>query len=276
MEDVNILKEYIRAVSKHSILSKEEEKELFKKYKGGSLSAKEKIINSNLRLVIKIAKEFRPNKEISFMDIIQNGNIGLIRAVEKYDEEKGDSFSTYASFWIKQCIIRGFEKSKYNGGASYRMVETYRRIINFVKLFKNENKRLPKLEEIKKELNCNEDLILDVMKRIVKSEGDVIFQSMCETNDELLENISDNSYNPELVIEKKFIFDDINKVLNNVSKRDREIIKERYGMNNKKSTTLSELGKKYSLTSEGIRQIEKRIFAYIKINYPFLANYLYS
>ncbi|MEJ5284313.1 MAG: sigma-70 family RNA polymerase sigma factor [Brevinematia bacterium] len=276
MENVNILKEYLRDVSKYPLLTKEEERELFRKYKEGSMSAKEKIINSNLRLVIKIAKEFKPNKEISFMDIIQNGNIGLIRAIEKFDYEKGESFSTYASFWIKQNIIRGFEKSKYSGGASFRMAESYRKIMNFIKYFKNKNGRIPTINEIKEETKLSSNLIFDIVKSINPNMNEISFSSICETNDELLDNISDDSYNPENLIEKKMLSEDIDNVFNCIGNREKEILKERYGFSTDKKTPLTELGKKYSLTSEGIRQIEKRILAYIKINYPFLANYLYS
>ncbi|MCX7821500.1 MAG: sigma-70 family RNA polymerase sigma factor [Brevinematales bacterium] len=276
MEEINILKEYLKGVSKYPLLNREEERELFKKFKEGSNVAKEKLINSNLRLVIKIAKEFKPNKEITFMDIIQNGNMGLIRAIEKFDYEKGESFSTYACFWIRQNIIRGFEKSKYNGGASFRMAESYRKVMNFVKYFQKINGRIPNINEIEKETNVSKKLIFDVLKSISSNTAEVSFSSFCETNDELLDNISDNSYNPEVVIEKKMMEDDIKKVLISVPDREKEVLKERFGFSSDKKTTLMELGKKYSLTSEGIRQIEKRILAYIKINYPFLANYLYS
>ncbi len=276
MEEVNILKEYLRNISKHPLLTKDEEKKLFKKFKEGSMIAKEKLINSNLRLVVKISKSFKPNKEITFMDIIQNGNMGLIRAIEKFDYEKGETFSTYASFWIRQSIIRGFEKSRYSGGASFRMVESYRKIKNFIKYFKNKTGRIPTINEIKEETSLSKKLIFDVVKNLTSNTVEISFSSFCETNNELLENVQDNSYNPEDVIERKMITEDIEKVLKDVSEREKEILKERYGFSSDKKTTLVELGKKYSLTSEGIRQIEKRILAYLKINYPFLANYLYN
>lgn len=274
MNELNILSEYLRDVSKYSRLSKQEELELILKIRKGSKVAKEKFINSNLRLVVKIAKEFKPNKEISFMDIIQNGNMGLIKAIEKFEPERGLSFSNYAAYWIRQAIIRGFQKSKYSGGASYRRIESYKRIVNFIKEYEREKNNIPSIKEIEKNVKCNRSEILDILNT-VKGNGN--FFQICETNDFLLLNFPDNSYNPEKVLEKNIVREDLKKVFSSLSNsRDQNIIEERYGLKEEGKKSLSDLSKKYCLSIEGIRQIEKRIFNYIRIKYPFLSNYIYN
>ncbi len=279
MSEIDLLKGYLESISKFKRITKEEEKDLILEIRKGSKEAKEKFVKANLKLVVKITREFRPNKEISIMDIIQNGNMGLIKAVERFEPERGLSFSNYASYWIKQSIIRGFQKSSFGGGASFRRVESYKRVIKFIDNYKKNKGRIPSINEIQKELKCDKNMVLDILATVQESGGCVSYSSMCEANDLLLENIADTSYNPEEIVEKKFIREDIEKAISSTSPRDRKIIKQRYYLTplvGEKKSTLSSLSKEYSLSVEGIRQIEKRIFNYIKIKYPFLVNYLYS
>ncbi|MGC8771797.1 MAG: sigma-70 family RNA polymerase sigma factor, partial [Brevinematia bacterium] len=232
---------------------------------------------ANLKLVIKVARGFKPNKEVSIMDIIQNGNIGLMKAVEKYEPERELSFSNYACYWIKQSIIRGFQKSKFAGGASFRRIESYKKIINYIVDYKKEKGSIPRMDEIQKATSLSKNIILDVIKTLQENGEYISFSSICETSDVLIENIADNSYNPEFVMEKKFVREEIEKAISlTASGRDRDIIRDRYYLSkNTEKSTLSNLSKKYSLSPEGIRQIEKRIFNYIRLKYPFLISYLY-
>jgi len=273
MQDNNVLLNYIKHVSKQPLVTPKEEKELARKARMGCLLSKERLINANLRLVIKIAKEFKPNKEVSFMDIVQNGNIGLIKAVEKFDPDRGVTFCNYAAYWIRQSIIRGFLKSNFGGGVSYRMAESIKKVRDFILDFKEKNKRFPAVDEICREIKCKKSLAMDVLQSIVERNSN--FKILCENGDAILSNLPDNRYNPEIVVENEIVKDDVEKMLCDVNERDRGVIKQRFGFEEKdEKSTLSDIGRRYSLSAEAIRQIEKKVLQYLRMKYSFMSVYL--
>lgn len=267
----NVMDNYLRCVGKYERISPDEEKELARRVKMGDKIARERFINANLRLVLKIAKEFKPNGEVSFADIIQNGNIGLIRAVEKFDPDMGVNFSSYAVYWIRQSIIRGFLKTNFKGSVSYRMAENCKKLFSFARDFKLKYGRLPSVDEVRKVFCYKRKFIIEVLRCINEDVTKTGF--VCDNDESILSNLADHRYNPELILEKKEATSDIKKALSTITERDRNIILERFGFNSEKRT-LVELGKKYSISPEGIRQIEKRIFNFLRAKFAFLSLYL--
>lgn len=208
MKDIASLKQYINSISKYSRITKEEEKDLAYRIKTGDKTALEKLINSNLKLVVKIAIEICKGNT-SIMDVIQNGNLGLIKAAEKFNPSLGVKFSTYSAFWIKQSILRGFIKPALNVSISYRKDEINKKIKHYVREFFAKKGNLPNIEKIMSDLRVKRRDAVDVLL-LYKGNGD--FQSnssYLEPFDDMVETVQDNSYNPEEVIEKKYLKNDI-------------------------------------------------------------------
>ena len=151
MRDLTLLRQYISSISKYPRITHEEEKELAGKIKAGDRAANDKLINANLKLVVKIAAEYCKGKS-SVMDIIQNGNIGLMKAAGKFNPALGVKFSTYAAFWIKQSILRGFIKPSLSVSISYRKDEINKRIKNYIREHFSKAGKLPEIQDIIKDL----------------------------------------------------------------------------------------------------------------------------
>lgn len=275
MKDIAILKQYINSISKYSRITPEEEIELAEKIKKNDQDALNKLINANLRLVLKIAIELcRGNTSI--MDVIQNGNLGLIKAAEKFNPAIGVKFSTYSAFWIKQSILRGFIKPALSISISYRKDEINKKIKHYIRDFYLQKEKLPDIYNIIKDLKVKRRDALDILL-LYKNNGD--FQSnkgFLETNDDMIEALQDNSFNPESILEKKSLREDIINAIESFPLRECEIIKKRYGFSNERKETLHKLGIKYTISAEATRQIEKKVLSLIKLRFPFLAYYYFA
>ncbi|MCI6152391.1 sigma-70 family RNA polymerase sigma factor [Fusobacterium perfoetens] len=264
MEEKDLVAIYLNDIKKYKILSKEEEEELLLKIKKGDLEAKNQLIVSNLRLVVSIAKNYM-NKKMSFIDLISEGNFGLIHAVEKFDMNKGYRFSTYAVWWIKQSIT----KALINKGREIRIpsykYDIYNKINKFV------------LEEVSKtgEYPTNEEIAqkLDLKLKTVE-EANIDFQEIMSLNEEIGDNIyleDTLAIQDDIDIEKEFINkmgrEKVKKMVNDLNIREREILKRRYGLDGYDIHTLEEIGETFSITRERVRQLEKKTLAKLRKKY---------
>jgi RNA polymerase nonessential primary-like sigma factor len=275
MRDISVLKQYIRNVSKFPRVTPEEEKELAVSIKKGDRTAFDKLVNANLKLVVKIAMQLcRGHSNI--MDVIQNGNLGLIRATGKFDPERGVRFSTYSAFWIKQSIMRGFIKPNSGVNISYRKDEVNKKLKVYIREFLSKEGKLPSVGQIVKDMKVKRSDAIDVLMFSRQSGESLLTGTGCESNDELLECVQDNSYNPETVLEEKLLCEEVKEAIDSFPERENEIIRKRYGFDVDGKETLTELGDKYSISAEATRQIEKRVLAAIKNRYPGLANYYFA
>lgn len=275
MRDISVLKQYIQNVSKYPRVTPEEEKELAVRIKQGDRAAFEKLVNANLKLVVKISAQICRGHS-NLMDVIQNGNLGLIKAAEKFDPTRGVKFSTYSAFWIKQSIMRGFIKPSSGVNISYRKDEVNKKLKNFIREYLTREGSLPSVDEIVKTMKVKRTDAIDVLM-VTKQSGDsVISGNGCESNDELLESVQDNRYNPETIYEEKSMTEEVDQAIASFPERESEIIRKRYGFDEDNKQTLTELGDKYSISAEATRQIEKRVLAAIRNRYPELAYYYFA
>ena len=255
-DTVSILAQYFEDIARYPLLSKEEELSLVHQVKQKDASAKEKLINSNLRLVVSIAKEFR-NRGVEFPDLIQEGNIGLIKATDKFDIEKGYRFSTYASWWIKQEIIR----SIYNKGKDIRIpVWKNEKLINYKKnkeQLKLELNREPTIEEIatKMQISINDALELECLTidtislNSATDQVDNLTLEQCLSIDE--KSVEDFSILAMLPKQIDQLFAQAK-----LKPREKAVIVLRYGLNNGRVWTLRKIAERYHLSATEIKRLE--------------------
>lgn len=275
MRDISVLKQYIQNVSRYPRVTPEEEKELAVLIKQGDRAAFNKLVNANLKLVVKIAAQLCRGHS-NLIDVIQNGNLGLIKAAEKFDPTRGVKFSTYSAFWIKQSIMRGFIKPSSGVNISYRKDEVNKKLKNYIRDFLSEEGRLPSVDEIVKTLKVKRSDAIDVLMTTKQSGESLLSGNGCETNDEVLESVQDNRYNPETVYEEKAMTEDVDKAIASFPERECEIIRKRYGFDEDDKQTLTELGDKFSISAEATRQIERRVLVAIRNRFPGLAHYYFA
>lgn len=250
--NLDIFKKYLSEIGSIPLLNKKEERELFVKVKQGDAEAKEKFILSNLRLVINIAKKYVSNRA-ELLDLIQDGNIGLMTAVDKFDETLGYKFSTYASWWIKQAIVR----AKMNNYSTIRhpvhMEEKMKKIINTINMLKS-NQMPATVENISKLTGFP----VSTINKIKSSYLNVISlnATINEEDDDEIGDFIGGDYNTEEEALYTIETDYILSLLDELSDREKEVIIMRFGLYNQRYSTLDEIGKKLHLTRERIRQIE--------------------
>lgn len=261
----NSLSYYLNEISKIPLLTREEEEELAIKAKKGDKEAKEKLINANLRFVVVVAKKYK-NQGIPLADLINEGNIGLLTAIEKFDPSLGYHFISYAVWWIRQAILKYIcEKSRMIRLPLNRANE----LLNIEKIKKklvSDKGEEPEAEEIAKELDMDAKIVkhlIEVSKETVSLES-----SLYENNKEssLLSDLikDERSVLPEQKLETEHLNSIINSLLDTLTKKEKDIIEHRFGLNGTTSMSLKEIGRKYNLTKERIRQIEKKALARLK------------
>lgn len=259
---------YLREIGKIPLLTGEEEYKLAQKVVAGNKKAKNKMIESNMRLVVSIAKRYS-GRGLDFLDLIQEGNTGLLRAVEKFDPEKGFKFSTYATWWIRQAITRAIADQARTIRIPVHMVETINKLLRTQRRMTQELNREPTIDELSKELEMEPDKIEYVMK--IKQDITSLDASVSRDGDDddsvLGDFIEDEErISPEDSASDQLLKEQVQSVLSSLSDREQKIIKMRFGLGDGKSHTLEEVGQEFSVTRERIRQIEAKALSKLRKN----------
>ena len=257
---------YLREIGKIPLLSAEEEMELAHRVVQGDKKAKDKMAEANMRLVVSIAKRYS-GRGLDFLDLIQEGNTGLLRAVEKFDPDKGFKFSTYATWWIRQAITRAIADQARVIRIPVHMVETINKLLRTKRRMTQELNRDPTIEELSKELDMEPDKIEYVMK--IKQDIHSLDAGVGRDGDEedsvLGDFIEDeDTATPEESASSQLLKEQVQGILSSLSDREQKIIKMRFGLENGKSHTLEEVGQEFAVTRERIRQIEAKALAKLR------------
>ncbi len=257
---------YLREIGKIPLLNAEEEMELAHRVIQGDKKAKDKMAEANMRLVVSIAKRYS-GRGLDFLDLIQEGNTGLLRAVEKFDPDKGFKFSTYATWWIRQAITRAIADQARTIRIPVHMVETINKLLRTQRRMTQELNREPTIEELSKELDMEPEKIEYVMK--IKQDISSLDAGVGRDGDEedsvLGDFIEDeDTVSPEESATNQLLKEQVNDVLSSLSDREQKIVRMRFGLDNGKSHTLEEVGQEFAVTRERIRQIEAKALAKLR------------
>lgn len=261
---------YLREIGRVSLLTYEEEVYLAKRVEKNDKKAREKLINANLRLVVSIAKKY-VNRGLTLLDLIEEGNIGLMRAVEKYDWRRGYKFSTYATWWIRQAITRAIADQARTIRIPVHMVETINKFNRISRKLMQELGREPTPEEVAYEMEIEPDKVREIIK--VSQEPASLEAPVGEEEDSRLGDfIQDTSASPTDQATQALLKDHIREVLSTLSPREAKVLEYRFGLEDGKQRTLEEVGKEFGVTRERIRQIEAK--AIRKLRHPTRAKKL--
>ena len=268
MEGINIddpVRMYLREIGRIPLLSYDEELELAKKVLAGDEAAKQKLAESNLRLVVSIAKKY-VGRGMLFLDLIQEGNMGLIKAVEKFDYTKGYKFSTYATWWIRQAITRAIADQARTIRIPVHMVETINRLIRTSRHLLQQLGREPTPEEIAKEMDMSVEKVMELQK--IAQDPVSLETPIGEEDDSHLGDFiqDDDSPAPQDAAAYTLLREQLEEVMKTLTPREAKVLKLRFGLEDGKSRTLEEVGKEFNVTRERIRQIEAK--ALRKLRHP--------
>ncbi len=263
MEDP--VKMYLKDIGKVPLLQAEEEIELAKKMMEGDEEAKHLLSEANLRLVVSIAKRYM-GRGMHFLDLIQEGNLGLMKAVEKFDYEKGFKFSTYATWWIRQAITRAIADQARTIRIPVHMVETINKQIRVSRRLLQELGREPTVEEIAKEMDVSEERVREVQK-IAQDPVSLETPIGEEEDSHLSDFIEDESSTaPTDAVSSTMLKEQLLSVLDTLTPREEKVLRMRYGLDDGRPRTLEEVGRGFNVTRERIRQIEAK--ALRKLRHP--------
>jgi len=270
-ESLDPIKKYLKEIGKTPLLKFEEEVDLAKKYEKNDLKAKERLIKSNLRLVVSIAKKYL-GRRLSFLDLIQEGNKGLIRGVEKYDWRRGYKFSTYATWWIRQAITRAIADQSRTIRIPVHMVDQINRFYKTQRRLTQKMGREPKNKEIAKEMEIAVEDVENLMK--ISQQPKSLSTPIGDDKETTLEQFIADQQQPSLYdkVSRELLKDALNKVLETLSPREKKVLIMRFGLDDSKPRTLEEVGKEFNVTRERIRQIEAK--AIRKLKHPTRARRL--
>ena len=257
---------YLREIGKIPLLNSEEELALAHRVVAGEKKAKDKMAEANMRLVVSIAKRYS-GRGLDFLDLIQEGNTGLLRAVEKFDPDKGFKFSTYATWWIRQAITRAIADQARTIRIPVHMVETINKLLRTQRRMTQDLNREPTIEELAKELEMEPEKVEYVMK--IKQDITSLDAGVGRDGDDedsvLRDFIEDeDSATPEESAANQLLKEQVQAILSTLSDREQKIIKMRFGLENGKSHTLEEVGQEFAVTRERIRQIEAKALAKLR------------
>ena len=256
---------YLREIGKIPLLTYEEESELAQKIIQGDEEAKQKLAESNLRLVVSIAKKY-VGRGMLFLDLIQEGNMGLIKAVEKFDYNKGFKFSTYATWWIRQAITRAIADQARTIRIPVHMVETINKLIRTSRQLLQQNGREPTPEEIAKEMEISVEKVMEIQK--IAQDPVSLETPIGEEEDSHLGDFiqDEDSPAPQDSAAHTLLKEQLEEVMDTLTPREAMVLKLRFGLQDGKARTLEEVGKQFDVTRERIRQIEAK--ALRKLRHP--------
>ena len=264
---------YLREIGKVSLLTAAEEVDLAKRMEEGDVEAKKRLINANLRLVVSIAKKYI-GRGMLFLDLIQEGNLGLIRAVEKFDYRRGFKFSTYATWWIRQAITRAIADQARTIRVPVHMVETINKMVRVSRLLVQELGREPSDQEIANKMGIEPSRVEEI-RRISQLPVSLETPIGEEEDSQLGDFIEDHDLpSPDEAAAGHLLHEQIEEMLNTLSEREREVLHFRFGLEDGHSYTLEEVGKKFNVTRERIRQIEAKALRKLRLPSKKLKDFL--
>lgn len=259
------VKAYLKEIGRVPLLTSEEEIELATRIADNDQSAKQRLAEANLRLVVSIAKRY-VGRGMQFLDLIQEGNLGLLKAVDKFDYTKGFKFSTYATWWIRQAITRSIADQARTIRIPVHMVETINKVKKTVSTLLHENGRDPTADEVAQYLNMPVDKVREIMR--VAQEPVSLETPIGEEEDSHLGDFipDDDALAPEEAASMMLLKEQLDDVLETLTPREAKVIKLRFGLEDGHQRTLEEVGKEFDVTRERIRQIEAK--ALRKLRHP--------
>ena len=259
------VKIYLKEIGRVPLLSMEEEKQLAERMAQGDTNAKKRLCEANLRLVVSIAKKY-VGRGMQFLDLIQEGNLGLLKAVEKFDYNKGFKFSTYATWWIRQAITRAIADQARTIRIPVHMVETINKLIRVSRQLLQELGREPTPEEIAEEMNMPVDRVREILK--ISQEPVSLETPIGEEEDSHLGDFiqDDNVPVPSDAAAFTLLKEQLVEVLGTLTEREQKVLRLRFGLDDGRARTLEEVGKEFNVTRERIRQIEAK--ALRKLRHP--------
>ncbi len=259
---------YLREIGKIPLLTPEEEADLAQRIVKGDKKAKDKMVESNMRLVVSIAKRYG-GRGLDFLDLIQEGNTGLLRAVEKFDPDKGFKFSTYATWWVRQAITRAIADQARTIRIPVHMVETINKVLRTTRKLTTELNREPTNEEIAKELDMEPEKI-DYVMRIKQDIASLDASVGREGDDEdsvLGDFVEDEERDsPEDSAANQILKEQLAEIISTLTEREQKIIRLRFGIGGGRPHTLEEVGNEFAVTRERIRQIEAKALSKLRKN----------
>lgn len=256
---------YLKEIGRIALLTADEEVELAKRIEAGDEEARRHLAEANLRLVVSIAKRY-VGRGMLFLDLIQEGNLGLIKAVEKFDYRKGYKFSTYATWWIRQAITRAIADQARTIRIPVHMVETINKLVRIQRQLLQELGRDPLPEEIAKEMDISEERVREIMK--IAQEPVSLETPIGEEEDSHLGDFieDEDALAPAEAASFILLKEQLEEVLETLTPRERDVLRLRFGLEDGKARTLEEVGQKFKVTRERIRQIEAK--ALRKLRHP--------
>src|SRR6056297_1622685 len=266
------LQNYFSGIKKQPLLTFAEEIELSKKIQKGDEHALRRLTESNLRLVVKIARSYM-SPGLSFLDLIQEGNIGLMKAAEKFDYRKNVRFSTYAAWWIRQSIVRALAKSQRHIKLPHRKEELLRKIQRFYYSFSQEQGRKPEIEEIAISLHVNREEIASLMN----SANPVVSLDWEDENGEsrLGDMYEDTTYQPDTELLRKCAHEDTMKFLEHLREKERKVLLYRFSFHGGKRVTLKSIGEEMGISPETVRQFEMKAIKKLRQHSDEIKEYMY-
>ncbi len=254
---------YLREIGRIALLTREEEIDYAQKTEAGDLKAKAALTTANLRLVVSIAKKYI-GRGMSFLDLIQEGNKGLIRAVEKYDWKRGYKFSTYATWWIRQAITRAIADQARTIRIPVHMVETINKMVRTQRRLMQEMGQEPTPEQVGEEMDMDPEKVREIMKISQKTTS--LETPIGDDDDSFLGDFiaDDSDESPYEITSRKLLKENLIEVLSALSDRESKVLKMRFGLDGKRPMTLEEVGTEFGVTRERIRQIEAKALRKLK------------
>ena len=256
---------YLKEIGRYPLLTPEEEKELGRRMSEGDEEAKKKMTEANLRLVVSVAKRYT-GRGLQFLDLIQEGNLGLMKAVDKFDHEKGFKFSTYATWWIRQSVTRAIADQAKTIRVPVHMVETINKVIRTSRTLLQELGREPGEEELAEALGMSVEKVRDILK--IAQEPVSLETPIGEEEDSHLGDFipAEGASDPAELASETLMREQIRKAISTLTPREQRVLELRYGLDDGRSRTLEEVGLEFGVTRERIRQIESK--AIRKLRHP--------